>query len=794
MARKLTCVCLLAIDPTNNWSCKVTPTGAVTEMSIQPVSAAQAIGEYLQSPDDLAKVVAFRKKLEKEKASIDARLKTGVKEQLESTRDALRKLLGTRSNIQAVKDEMSTIESLGRNPQNSISKFDEIARVSMAHRNFEQVEEMVNNLTEMHAKLDMLEEMLYADRKNIFGSAHNLLGLHFHLNQLEGFRNQTMHQAKKASPSSRLTLARWFERLDKFIEDFDKYFAELSKNILSIVRAGHPEVVVKIVKIAEIEGKEDEKVRTLFRWKGSALTLGQAIAIRLVKKAAKMDAASKYRSLQANARVIKHYRSKLTKNISDSIKDSFDSAMEEARDPIIFIESLDDWMLKDLVRIEADVVPCFPPSWDIHSLYIREYHKAINNSLKKIIADKPDPPVLLTMHGWLKGHKKNMKDLQIPPEWLEPPLLDGNEQVLIEDYLQTIISKLDEWTVNLMNSEKKAFVSRSEAPELDVDGLYGTQGAVIMFQMVNQQVDLAMESGQGSILARVVSESVRVMRDTQQQWTKVVEAEFKKQTEKPEEATEGLGEYCIALANDQVKCADYAEALSARLEPLVSSKYKDVIVTQLNDAIDGFLDVAKKCTQTLIEIIFNDLKPAIKHLFTQRWYEGIMTQIIETMRDYMADFQPFLNGSILELLIEDLIDAFLVAYLTGLANASKLRMPEATDRIREDVSLAFKFFSTMKPAKELESYFEVIELVLALLEASKSLVFLSYWEFAKIHGPNVSFVEGLMKARDDLDRAAVGEVMESIKRKVKDEGITDRKCSCHKQLFCLDIEFVANSP
>ena len=36
-------------------------------MSLQPASAAQAVGEYLQSPDDLMKVAAFRKKLEKEK-------------------------------------------------------------------------------------------------------------------------------------------------------------------------------------------------------------------------------------------------------------------------------------------------------------------------------------------------------------------------------------------------------------------------------------------------------------------------------------------------------------------------------------------------------------------------------------------------------------------------------------------------------------------------------------------------------------------------------------------------------
>ena len=62
----------------------------------------------------------------------------------------------------------------------------------------------------------------------------------------------------------------------------------------------------------------------------------------------------------------------------------------------------------------------------------------------------------------------------------------------------------------------------------------------------------------------------------------------------------------------------------------------------------------------------------------------------------------------------------------------------------------FNFFSTLKPAKDPEVDFEIIDLVLGLLEASKSTVFLSFWSFAKIHGPNIAFVEGLMKARGDL--------------------------------------------
>jgi exocyst complex component 3 len=130
----------------------------------------------------------------------------------------------------------------------------------MVHRNFEQTEEMVNNLLEMSSKLDVLENMLVLDSRDILGPAPNLLVVHFQLNQLESFRNQTMHQAKKASASSRSTLTRWFEPLSNVIEAFDDYIVNLARNVLNLVRAGHPDVVVKLIKIAEVEGREDEKV------------------------------------------------------------------------------------------------------------------------------------------------------------------------------------------------------------------------------------------------------------------------------------------------------------------------------------------------------------------------------------------------------------------------------------------------------------------------------------------------------------------------------------------------------
>jgi exocyst complex component 3 len=136
----------------------------------------------------------------------------------------------------------------------------------MVHRNFEQTEEMVNNLLEMNSKLDVLEDMLEADSQDILGPAPNLLPMHYQINQLEEFKNQTMHQAKKASADSRNRLSMWFERLNKVIEAFDEYILALARNMLALVRAGHPEVIVKLIKIAEIEGREDEKVSSSDRY------------------------------------------------------------------------------------------------------------------------------------------------------------------------------------------------------------------------------------------------------------------------------------------------------------------------------------------------------------------------------------------------------------------------------------------------------------------------------------------------------------------------------------------------
>ena len=93
-------------------------------------SASAAVGEVLRQPDDLLKLSAYRAKLLKEKAALDAKLASGVKAQLDATRDALLKLQNARATVGMIREEMMLVEKL-KSGEESGEAFDKITRVSL---------------------------------------------------------------------------------------------------------------------------------------------------------------------------------------------------------------------------------------------------------------------------------------------------------------------------------------------------------------------------------------------------------------------------------------------------------------------------------------------------------------------------------------------------------------------------------------------------------------------------------------------------------------------------------------
>lgn len=131
------------------------------------------------------------------------------------------------------------------------------------HRNFAQTTKMVNNLRSMTDKVDHIASLLDSDRNQAqgpVGPSPNLLPIHFQLQHLEGFRNETLHQAKRSDAAEREVLVRWFQKLDKVGADFETWLWEIAGHVVDLARSGNGGTVVRLLKVVELEGREDEKV------------------------------------------------------------------------------------------------------------------------------------------------------------------------------------------------------------------------------------------------------------------------------------------------------------------------------------------------------------------------------------------------------------------------------------------------------------------------------------------------------------------------------------------------------
>ena len=97
-----------------------------------------------------------------------------------------------------------------------------------------------------------------------------------------------------------------------------------------------------------------------------------------------------------------------------------------------------------------------------------------------------------------------------------------------------------------------------------------------------------------------------------------------------------------------------------------------------------------------------------------------MSRIVVTLNDYTEDIQAHLNEYLFETLMEDMLLEFLRSYMTAAKSKStKFKMPEAIEQIRNDVRLAYGFFSQYIAGDVVQEYFRIFEMVLALLSAYK---------------------------------------------------------------------------
>lgn len=722
-------------------------------------SVSSHLANLLRHPEDLDKIPFLKSEIIRKKAAVNGQLRTGLTEQLEVTQSGIASIGDGQRAVNQIKEEMMKIDKLCAEAQNLIRDFPNINLVSQVHRNFSQVENMKTNIESFEDRLNDIEILLRGDEQDIENQP-NILRVHHQLTQLRDIRDDALDQIQRASDTSlEANLQNYFTRLDDVVEWFNDHVDRASIDLIRLVQADNKGMVVRLALILVEEEKSDRKVKAM------------QDAQRDYKKLA-----SRFKSINSGPRKLRGYTERFLKAIEDHAKTQFDAAEHSFLEEPDKLEKILRWYFDDLYAVKAGMVDLMPKKWKIFKTYTDIYHTLMHDWLIQRIDDSElSPSHVLSIIDWSEKYYVKMAKLGWNQTDIQPKVLDGREGELVSEYRQLIVKSVDEWMDRMFTVDRCAFSDRKpDSLDNDEHGYFRTKTLGDMWRMLKEQTLVAGNSGRADVAEGVVDSMFMALKTRQRNWRKMVDDESSKQKNRSadQEGLQILQDWLVAIANDQIACIDdnedagqlgYLTRFQRDFESLVTPKYIKTAGPQLEGLRDGFVDAGTHCMTTFVTLIFDiDFRSTISEVFTAKWYtEYAMKRMTTTFEDYVTDYQSVLHHSLRDILVEELADELLVRYLCSVRNknAKFRRSDPFTEKFKDDVLTAFEFFQKFPEFAIIKEKWRVVNFLERMLEADKGSVVLVYETFKREYWDlQMSWVESVLRSRDDFDRGMLGSV------------------------------------
>lgn len=759
-----------------------TPAQTTTRIMNDVESARAKLAELLRHPEDLDKIPALKAEFTRKKNAIDSQLRRGLKEQLEVTQAGMNSITDGQRTVNQIKEEMMKIDKLCAEAQNMIQDFPHINIVAQTHRNFEQVEKMKSDIETFPERLDVLEYLLGQDDEDP-ANQPNLLEIHSGLTELRDIRDDAMDQIKSSEDATTelidnltlptgMTVQDYFVRLDDIIEWFDKHVGEACLNLIELVQSGNDGMVVRLALVIEEEEKKDKKVRAL------------QDAQREYK-----DLASRFKSIASGPKELRGYKEKFIKSIEFVCQAQMEEAKEKFLDNPDKIDKHFKWFFNNLNTVKIGMQTLMPKKWKIFRTYSNIYHSQMHDWLIEHIDDEGLlPKQMLAIISWADKYYEKMQKLGVPEEQLTPHVIDNRAAELIRDYRQHIVRAVDEWMDRIAENDKRHFLERDESMlDTDENGVFRTKTLGDAWTALDQQLDVAIDSGRTDVVEGVLEAMFRVLSSQQRMWQTLIEAELAKwATSTDADGLQAVQDWIIAVANDQINCIaedeedrpSYLTRFQSNATPHVSPAYVTTVDAQINSLRDGYLELGINCVHTFVSLIFvTDFKTILPEFFTPAWYaQKRMSAITSTFKDYLYDYAKVLHLGLQEIMLTELSDELLAHYLSAVRNkGAKFRRTDPfTEKIKDDVLTVFEFFELLPDTypvedprrqvcedafAEIKNKWRAVSDFVRLIEADKSQVPYIYEE-VKVQYPDmqISWVEAVLRSRDDFERSMLNAV------------------------------------
>lgn len=568
--------------------------------------AVKMVLNMFQKPGQLEKVEQYKRRMARKVLSSDAMLKTAMQSQLDGVTVGMNELKVALSDITSIKLLTSLVqEALDELPPLG-AQLQEVRNKNMRHSQYVTAMENLKHLYSVPESVEKTKQWI---------SDGKLLHAHQCLIDLENSRDDLLYELHKLpnqSTSDKILLKAYFEDVESVSQMMEKQLKLILGRALNTVRK-EPTIVVTALRIIEREQKSDGVSLQRERQSGF-LPPGRP----------------------------KNWREMAYNELEKSVAQRIEGIQVEERGDnkmwlVRYLELSRQFILEDLRVVKTLCGPCFPPSYDIVNRFVRMYHKCLSAHLEEIISNGLEGNEYVSMLSWIKN-------TYFGPELMEHPDLNVNissvgpllrpEVInrLQQSYLVGMESNYKEWMQKTLETEKQEWYS-DKSPEETAGGCYQTASPVIIFQMINENLQVAKTIGP-DLTQKALALSMDQVKNYGRLYRDAI-FELKRKHFDDRNQVPFYTHHMITVLNN---CFKFQELSEETRKHYWNTEGHMLAIPNYESLLQTFVNLRNEAAGYLLEEAFLDLDSHFHDLVTSKWLTTTIPvdTICVTLEDYFG--------------------------------------------------------------------------------------------------------------------------------------------------------------